>query len=57
MRSHYPLVKLEAVGAGYARGTTTETVRKLENDVEEAATKLASDVDLFGEEPNVSVDV
>lgn len=57
VRSHYPSVRLEAVGAGYARRTTTETVRKLESDVEEAATELAGDVDQFGEDPDVSADV
>jgi hypothetical protein len=33
----------------YARGTDAQKTAKLEDDVDEAATRLAGDVDLFGE--------
>ena len=41
------MIRLEAIGAGFARGTTSEAIEKLENDVEEVATKLAGNVNLF----------
>ena len=52
VRSHYPSVKLEVVGTGFARGTSLEKITKLEDKAEEAVVKLAGDVDLFGEEGN-----
>ena len=35
----------------YARGTSAAKIMKLEDEVEEAAVKLASDIDLFGKRP------
>ena len=49
VRSHYPVINLQAIGAGFARGTGTMEYQQLEDEVEDAAKKLASDNDLFGE--------
>ena len=49
VRSHYPVINLQAIGAGFARGTGTMEYQQLEDEVEDAAKKLADDVDLFGE--------
>ena len=54
VRSHYPSVKPEVIMTSYARGTNQAKIRKLEDEAEEAAAKLAEDVDLFGKgEDNV----
>ena len=47
--SHYPTVDLQAIGAGFAKGTGETEHQQLEDEVEDAAKKLAGDVDLFGE--------
>ena len=48
--SHYPSIDLRAIGARFARGTgETKQQQQLEDEVEDAAKKLAGDVDLFGE--------
>ena len=49
VRSHYPVVDLQAIGAGFAKGTSATEHQQLEDEVEDAAKKLAGDVDLFGE--------
>ena len=49
VRSHYPAIDLQAIGAGFARGTKAMEHLQLEDEVEDAAKKLAGDVDLFGE--------
>lgn len=49
VRSHYPAINLEAIGAGFARGTSMTEEEELSDVVEDAAKKLAGDVDLFGE--------
>ena len=49
VRSHYPTINLRAIGAGFARGTGAMKEEQLKNEVEDAAKKLAGDVDLFGE--------
>ena len=36
---------------GYARGTSAAKIMKLEDELEKAVVKLASDVDLFEERP------
>ena len=48
VRSHYPVIDLQAIGAGFARGTGAMEHQQLEDEVEYAAKKLASDIDLFG---------
>jgi hypothetical protein len=52
IRSYYPSVKPEVVGTGFARQTSSEKITKLEDETEEAAARLACDVDLFGEGEN-----
>ena len=47
--SHYPLVDLRWVATGYAQGTDTEKIARLEDDAEELAKRLAKGVKLFGE--------
>ena len=49
VRSHYPAINLRAIGTGFARGTGATKQEQLKNEVEDAAKRLASDVDLFGE--------
>jgi hypothetical protein len=49
LRSHYPSVKPEVIMTSYARGTDAQKTAKLEDEVDEAAVRLAGDVDLFGE--------
>jgi len=47
--SHYPTINLQAIGARFARGMGTTKQEQLEDEVEDAAKRLASDVDLFGD--------
>ena len=49
VRSHYPTIDLRAIGAGFTRGTGAMKQQQLEDEVEDAAKKLAGDVDLFDE--------
>ena len=49
VRSHYPTIDLRAIGARFARGTSATKQQELEDEVEDAAKRLARDVDLFGE--------
>jgi len=49
VRSHYPSINLQAIGAGFAEGKTEAEIQQLEVEVEDAAKKLAGDVDLFNE--------
>ena len=49
VRSHYPIINLLAIGAGFARGTSATKEEQLKNEVEDTAKRLASDVDLFSE--------
>ena len=48
----YPMVKLEVIGTGFARGTSDARVDELEEEVSGSAIKLAEDLDLFGEKEN-----
>ena len=48
LRSHYPSLKPKVKMTGFARGMNGQKIVKLEDEVEEAAAKLARDVDLFG---------
>ena len=47
--SHYPTADLQAIGGGYAEGLSDVETQQLEDEVEDAAKKLAGDIDLFGE--------
>ena len=49
VRSHYPTIDLQAIGARFARGTGATKKEQLKDEVEDTAKKLAGDVDLFGE--------
>ena len=49
VRSHYPATDLQAIGGGYAKGLSEAETQQLEDEVEDAVKKLASDIDLFGE--------
>jgi len=49
VRSHYLATNLQAIGAGFAEGMGEAEHQQLEDEVEDAAKKLASDIDLFGE--------
>ena len=49
VRSHYPAIDLQAIGAEFARGTEAMEHQQLEDEVDDVAKKLAGDVDLFGE--------
>ena len=49
VRSHYQSVDLQAIGARFAEGMGEAETQQLEDEVEDAAKKLAGDIDLFGE--------
>jgi len=49
VRSHYPTTDMEAIGGGYIEGLSKAETQQLEDEVEDAVKKLASDIDLFGE--------
>ena len=49
VRSHYQTIDLQAIGAGFAEGLSEAETQQLEDEVEDAAKKLAGDIDLFGE--------
>ena len=47
--SHYPAIDLQAIGGGFAKGLSEAETQQLEDEVEDAAKKLAGDIDLFGD--------
>ena len=49
VRSHYPAIDIRAIGDGFAKGLSDAETQQLEDEVEDAAKKLADDIDLFGE--------
>ena len=49
VRSHYPTINLQAIGAGFARGTGATKQEQLKDEEEDTTKKLAGNVDLFGE--------
>ena len=49
VRSHYPAIDLQVIGGGFAEGLSDAETQQLEDEVEDAAKKLADDIDLFGE--------
>jgi len=49
VRSHYHAIDLQAIGVGFAKGMGEEEHPQLEDEMEDAAKKLAGDFDMFGE--------
>jgi len=49
VQSHYPVVDLQAIGARFAEGMGEAEHQQLEDEVDDAAKKLAGDIDLLGE--------
>jgi len=49
VRSHYPAIDIRAIGDGFAKGLSDAETQQLEDEVEDAAKKLAGDIDLFSE--------
>ena len=49
VRSHYPAIDLQAIGAEFAEGLSEAETQQLEDEVEDVAKKLAGDIDLFSE--------
>ena len=49
VRSHYPAIDIQAIAGGFAKRLSDAETQQLEDEVEDAAKKLASDIDLFGE--------
>ena len=47
--SHYPATNLQVVGEGFSEGLDEAETERLEDEVEDVAKKLASDIDLFGD--------
>ena len=48
-RSHYPAIDPQAIGGGFTEGLDEAETQQLEDEVEDAVRKLASNIDLFGE--------
>ena len=46
--SHYPTIDFQSIGGGFAEGLSDAETQQLEDEVEDAAKKLAGDIDLFG---------
>ena len=46
---HYPTIDVQLIGGGFAEGLSDAETQKLEDEVEDAAKNLASDIDLFSE--------
>ena len=49
VRSHYPTIDFQSIGGRFAKGLSDAETQQLEDEVEDAAKKLASDIDLFDE--------
>ena len=47
--SHYPAIDLQSIGGGFTEGLSDVETQQLEDEVEDAAKKLAGDIDMFGE--------
>ena len=48
VRSHYPAINLQAIGAGFSRGMGATKQEQLKDEVEDTTKMLAGDVDMFG---------
>ena len=49
VRSYYPTINLQAIGGGFVEGLSDAKTQQLEDEVEDAAKKLAGDIDMFDE--------
>ena len=49
VQSHYPTIDLQAIGVGFIEGMGEAETQQLEDEEEDAAKKLAGDIDLFRE--------
>ena len=49
VRSHYPTIGLQSIEGGFTEGLSDAETQQLEDEVQDAAKKLAGDIDLFGE--------
>ena len=49
VRSHYPAIDLQAIGARFAEGMGEAEHQQLEDEMEDTAKKLTGDIDLFDE--------
>ena len=49
VRSHYPAIDLQAIGARFAEGMGEAEHQQLEDEVEDTTKKLVGDIDLFDE--------
>ena len=47
--SHYPIIDIQAIGGGFAKGMGAMQHQQLEDEVEDVAKKLAGVIDMFGE--------
>ena len=47
--SHYLAIDLQEIGGGFTEGLSDVETQQLEDEVEDAAKKLAGDIDLFSE--------
>ena len=48
VRSHYSSIDIQSIGGGFADGLSDAQTQQLEDDVEDVAKMLISDIDLFG---------
>ena len=48
VRSHYPTIDLQSIGARFVEGMGEAEHQQLEDEVEDTTKKLADDIDLFG---------
>ena len=49
VQSHYPSTDLQAIEEGFTEGLGEAETEQLEDEVENAVKKLASDIDMFGD--------
>ena len=49
VQSNYPTVDIQSIAGGFTEGLSDAETQKLEDEVEDTAKMLASDIDLFGE--------
>ena len=49
VRSHYLAIDIQPIRGVFAKGLRDVETQQLEDEVEDAVKKLASDIDLFGE--------
>ena len=49
VRSHYPAIDLQTIGARFTEGMGEAEHQQLEDEVEDTTKKLVGDIDLFDE--------